>query len=272
MTSRQLIRAALAEDIGSGDVTSRMTVPARQAARAQLVARTPGILCGIEICRDVFLAVDRRIRFRPACRDSRHFDKDDVLARVSGPARSMLSAERTALNFIQHLSGIATLTGRFVAAVRGTAAVILDTRKTLPGWRALEKCAVRCGGGTNHRRGLDDMILIKDNHIAAAGSVTAALARCRGSRLSIEIEAKTLAQVREALAAGAKRILLDNMSLAQLRSAVRLARGRAKLEASGGITLSRVRRVAETGVDFISVGAITHSAPAADIALDFLDE
>jgi nicotinate-nucleotide pyrophosphorylase (carboxylating) len=272
MTRRQLVRAALAEDIGSGDVTSRLTIPAARTARAELVARAPGILAGIDVCRDVFLAVDRRTRFRPLLSDCRHYRRGEVLARVSGSARSLLSAERTALNFIQRLSGIATLTGKFVAAAKGTGAVILDTRKTTPGWRDLEKYAVRCGGGTNHRRGLDDMVLIKDNHIAAAGSITQALTRCRGTRLPVEVETRTLAQVREALAAGAKRILLDNMSPARMRAAVRLARGRARLEGSGGITLATVRRVAQTGVDFVSVGAITHSAPAADIALDFLNE
>lgn len=271
-TTERLIRLALAEDLGAGDITSRLTVPASQQARAVIVARAAGVLAGINVCRDVFRAVDRHIRFTALLRDGQHFSAGDTIARVSGKARSLLAAERTALNFLQHLSGIATLTSRFVAAVSGTKAQILDTRKTIPGWRELAKYAVRCGGGTNHRRGLDDMILIKDNHIAAAGSITAALARCQGANLPIEVEAQNLAQVREALAAGAKRILLDNMTLAQLRRAVALVRGQAQLEASGGINLKRVRLVAETGVDFISVGTITHSAPAADIALDFLRE
>jgi len=269
MTTTQLIKAALAEDIGSGDVTSRLTVPIRCFTRAQLVARADGVLAGAGICRQVFLALDRSVRFSPKLEDGSRFRKGQVLAVVQGRARSILTAERTALNFVQRLSGIATATRRFVDAVRGTKAVILDTRKTLPGWRQLDKYAVRCGGGSNHRAGLYDMILIKDNHIAAAGSITAALERCRSSRLPVEVETCTLADVSEALAAGARRILLDNMTVAQMRRAVTLACGRAKLEASGGVNLTNVRRIAETGVDFISVGAVTHSAPAANIALDF---
>jgi len=269
MTTRQLIRAALAEDIGPGDVTSRLTVPADRLARTRLVARREGILAGVDVCRQVFLALDRSVSFTPKLKDGARFRKGQVLAVVQGRARSILTAERTALNFIQRLSGIATATRRFVDAVRGTRVIILDTRKTTPGWRALEKYAVRCGGGTNHRAGLYDMILINDNHIAAAGSITAALERCRSSRLPVEVETQTLADVKEALATGAKRILLDNMTVAEMKKAVTLARGKAKLEASGGVTVRNVRRVAQTGVDYISVGAITHSAPAADIALDF---
>jgi len=269
MTTPQLIRIALAEDIGPGDATSRLTVPAGRFCRAQLIARTDGILAGIDVCRQVFLALDRSIRFAPKLKDGARYGKDQLLASVQGRARPILAAERTALNFIQRLSGIAFTTRRFVDAVRGTGAIILDTRKTTPGWRELEKYAVRCGGGTNHRTGLHDMILIKDNHIVAAGSITTAIDRCRSSRLPMEVEAQTVADVSEALAAGAKRILLDNMTVAQMRRAVALAGGKAKLEASGGVTLGKVRRIAETGVDYISVGAITHSAPAADIALDF---
>ncbi len=202
--------------------------------------------------------------------DGTAFQPGTILARVRGRARSLLAAERTALNFLQHLSGIATLTSRYVKAVHGTGAVILDTRKTTPGWRALEKYAVRCGGGTNHRMGLYDAVLVKDNHIAAAGSVRAAVRACLNqTRLEVEVEAASLAEVREALFAGARRILLDNMSPTQLRRAVRLCRARAVTEASGRVTLDNVRDIARTGVDFISVGAITHSAPAADIALDF---
>jgi nicotinate-nucleotide pyrophosphorylase (carboxylating) len=264
-----LVRAALAEDIGTGDVTSRLTIPAGTKAAAVLVARSAGTLCGVTVCERTFRALDPKVRFTPRLKDGARFKPGDELARVVGPARSLLAAERTALNFIQRLSGIATHTARFVAAVKGTNCRILDTRKTLPGWRMLEKYAVRCGGGTNHRLGLYDMVLVKDNHIAAAGSITAALARCR-TRLPVEVECRTPADVREALVAAAKRILLDNMSMGQLRQSVALTRGRAKLEASGGITLANVGRVARTGVDFISVGAITHSAPAADIALDFL--
>ncbi len=264
-----LVRAALAEDIGSGDITTRLTVPAGARARAVLVARSAGTLAGIAICERVFRTLDRRVSFAARLSDGAVFARGAVLARIAGPARPLLSAERTALNFLQRLSGIATHTARFVAAVRGTRCRVLDTRKTLPGWRALEKYAVRCGGGANHRFGLFDMVLVKDNHIAAAGSITAALARCR-TDLPVEVECRTPADVQEALAAGAKLILLDNMTLAQLRRCVKLARGRARLEASGGITLDNVAAVARTGVDSVSVGAITHSAPAADIALDFL--
>lgn len=262
----------MAEDIGPGDVTSRLTIPADRLCRARLLARTDGILAGINVCRQVFLALDRSVQFAPRLKDGARFPKGRVLAEVRGRARPILAAERTALNFIQRLSGIASATRRFVDAVRGTTAVILDTRKTTPGWRALEKYAVRCGGGTNHRAGLHDMVLIKDNHIAAAGSIAAAIGRCRRSRLPIEVETQTLADVREALKAGARRILLDNMTAAQIEKAVALADGKARLEASGGVTLRNVRRIAETGVDCISVGAITHSAPAADIALDFLPD
>jgi len=272
MTTAQLIKAALAEDIGPGDVTSRLTVPEDRLVHARLVARSAGILAGVDVCRQVFLALDRSVRFTPKLKDGGRFRKDQVLAVVQSRARSILAAERTALNFIQRLSGIATATRRFADAIRGTKAVVRDTRKTTPGWRALEKYAVRCGGGCNHRAGLYDMILIKDNHIAAAGSITTAIDRCRSSRLPIEVEAQTLADVGEALAAGAKRILLDNMTVTQMKRAVALVAGKAKLEASGGVTLKKVRRIAETGVDYISVGAITHSAPAADIALDFLTD
>jgi len=272
MTTIQLIRTALAEDIGRGDVTSRLTVPEDRFASARLVARAAGILAGVDVCRQVFRALDRSVRFAPRLEDGDRFRKGLVLASVRGRARPILAAERTALNFIQRLSGIATATRRFVDSVRGTKAVILDTRKTTPGWRVLEKYAVRCGGGTNHRAGLYDMILVKDNHIAAAGSITAALERCHPSRRPVEVETRTLADVREALSAGAKRILLDNMTPAVVRKAVTVARGRAKLEVSGGVTLANVRRYALAGADYISVGAITHSAPAADIALDFLPD
>jgi nicotinate-nucleotide pyrophosphorylase (carboxylating) len=272
MTIRHLIRAALAEDIGPGDVTSRLTVPAGRFSQARVVARGSGILAGIDVCRQVFQTLDPTIQFAPKLKEGARFRRNQILADVRGRARSILAAERTALNFIQRLSGVASATRRYVDAVRGTRAVILDTRKTTPGWRTLEKYAVRCGGGTNHRSGLYDMILIKDNHIAAAGSITTAIKRCRASRLPMEVETQTLADVEEALSAGAKRILLDNMTLTQMKKAVALARGKAKIEASGGVTLNNVRRVAHTGVDCISVGAITHSAPAADIALDFLPD
>lgn len=267
---QRLIRMALAEDIGTGDITSRLVVDAGARAEAQLVARRPGVLCGILVAASVFKAVDTRVRFQVLLQDGFRFRRGTVLAQVSGPARSLLAAERTALNFLQRMSGVATLTRRYVDAISGTGTVILDTRKTLPGWRALDKYAVSCGGGRNHRQGLYDMILIKDNHIQACGSITAALERCRRSRRPAEVETRTLADVRKALSAGARWIMLDNMPLSRIRRAVRLVAGRCRLEASGGITLANVRQVALTGVDFISVGAITHSAPAADIALDFL--
>jgi len=271
MTTRQLIKAALAEDVGPGDVTSRLTVPAGQPARARLVARTSGILAGIDVCRQVFSSVDPTIRFAPQLRDGARFRKDQVLAAARGRARSLLTAERTALNFIQRLSGIATATRRFVDAVRGTRAVILDTRKTIPGWRALEKYAVRCGGGTNHRAGLCDMILIKDNHIAAAGSITEAVARVRAGdahRRPIEVEVTTLAELAEAVALGVDRVMLDNMGCEEMREAVRITAGRVPLEASGGVRLDTVAAIAATGVDLISAGAITHSISALDISLD----
>lgn len=268
--AERLVRSALAEDLGSGDVTSQLVIPIRRTAKARIVARGSGVLCGIDVCRRVFAAVDRAVRFQRLVNDGTAFRRGTVLARVRGRARSLLAAERTALNFLERLSGIATLTSRYVRAVRGTGAAILDTRKTTPGWRELEKYAVRCGGGANHRMGLYDMVLVKDNHIAAAGSVSSALRACLAqTRFGVEVEAASLAEVREALAAGARRVLLDNMSPARLRRAVGLCRGRAVTEASGGVTLDSVRDIARTGVDYISVGAITHSAPAVDIALDF---
>lgn len=270
MTTTQLIRAALREDVGTGDITSSLTVPASRRSKALLVSRAPGVLCGTDVFAQVFRAVSRRVTVKPVRRDGDRYRAGEILARLSGPTRAILTGERTALNFLQHLSGIATHTRRYVDAVRGTRARILDTRKTLPGWRELEKRAVACGGGTNHRMGLHDMVLVKDNHIAAAGSVRAALEACRGAGVPVAVEVEDLAALREALDAGATRVLLDNMTLHQLKRAVLMAKGRAKLEASGGITLRRARAVAATGVDYISVGAITHSAPAADIALDLL--
>jgi len=268
MNPGELIRAALAEDIGSGDVTSCLTIPEKLRTEGTIVCHAPGVLAGIDICRKVFRTLDKSIRFKPMKLDGSRVRQGTRAAILSGPARSILTAERTALNFLCRLSGIATLTARFVREVKGTGTRILDTRKTTPGWRALEKYAVRCGGGRNHRKGLYDMVLIKDNHIAAAGSVRAALARCRNRRLDVEVEVKTMAELREALDAGARLIMLDNMDLGRMRRAVKLARGKAKLEASGGMNLTRVRSVARTGVDYISVGALTHSAPALDISLE----
>ncbi|MEO0081961.1 MAG: carboxylating nicotinate-nucleotide diphosphorylase [candidate division WOR-3 bacterium] len=263
-----IVRLSLVEDIGAGDITSQLTIPAGLQARGMIVCHADGVLAGIEVCGKVFRTVDRYLQFRPLVTDGKKIRDGTRVALVSGACRSILAAERTALNFLCRLSGIATLTARYVKAVAGTRARILDTRKTTPGWRALEKYAVRCGGGYNHRMGLYDMVLIKDNHVAAVGSLAEALRRTQRSQFPVEVEVKTLAQLREALQAGARLVMLDNMNLAQMRRAVELARGRAKLEASGGMTLKRVRRVARTGVDYISVGALTHSAPALDLSLE----
>jgi nicotinate-nucleotide pyrophosphorylase (carboxylating) len=268
--------AALTEDIGTGDATTLATVPEELTATARLVARQELIVAGVDFAEAAFRNTSSSIQFIALCPDGRRVAAGMDIARVHGPARAVLTAERVALNFVQRLSGVATLTGRFVDAVVGTNARILDTRKTTPGWRRFEKYAVSCGGGTNHRAGLFDMILIKDNHLAALRSekpnaIAAAVQRARLAypTLKVEVEADTLEQVDQAVAAGADFILLDNMPVADLKKAVRQIAGRAKSEASGGVTLATVRAIAETGVDFISVGALTHSAPAVDVALDF---
>ncbi|MBE7500337.1 MAG: carboxylating nicotinate-nucleotide diphosphorylase [Verrucomicrobiales bacterium] len=270
------VQRALAEDLGPGDVTTLAVVPAATRARARLVARESVVVAGLAFAVAAFRGLSSRVRIEPEVEDGARVGPGDTLLRVSGPARALLTAERTALNFLQRLSGVATLTARYVAAVAGTRAQILDTRKTTPGWRRFEKYAVACGGGRNHRLGLHDLVLLKDNHLAAlaaqrpnpvAAAVRRARRACRG--LPIEVEADTLTQVRQAVAAGADLILLDNMSPARLREAVALVRGRAGTEASGGVNLETVRAIAATGVDFISVGALTHSAPAVDLALDF---
>ena len=257
-------------------MTSRAAVPADTRSTANLVARVPGVLAGIEVARLAFVQVDAAVTFSSRVQDGATVVPAQVVATIEGPARSLLSAERVALNFIQRLSGVATLTRHFVDALHGTNARVLDTRKTTPGLRDLEKWAVRIGGGVNHRHGLWDMYLVKDNHIRAAGSLTnavQAIARQRDSKLQLEVEAASLALVREALALDVDRILLDNMSLDQLREAVALVRAhngrRPRLEASGGVTLETVRAIGETGVDYVSVGALTHSAKALDLALDF---
>jgi nicotinate-nucleotide pyrophosphorylase (carboxylating) len=270
------IRRALAEDLGAGDVTTAATVPASAAARALMVAREPLVVCGLAAAEAVFKEVSPKVELERASEDGRRAGRGDTLLRVRGPARAILTGERVALNFVQRLSGVATLTARFVEAVAGTRARILDTRKTTPGLRALEKYAVTCGGGANHRFGLFDRVLIKDNHLAALrleppNAIEAAVRRARERfpKLEVEVEADTLGQVQQALLAGADVILLDNMSNEDLRAAVWLVNGRARTEASGGVTLAGVRAIAETGVDFISVGALTHSARAVDVALDF---
>ena len=273
---RRAVRAALAEDLGGGDVTSLATVPAAARSRAVMRAREPLVVADLALAVAAFRQLSRKVEINVRSRDGQTLAAGGVLLEVAGPARALLGAERVALNFIQHLSGVATSTAQFVTAVRGTPAQILDTRKTTPGWRRLEKYAVICGGGKNYRLGLNDMILIKDNHLAALrnekpNAVAAAVARARARypRLQVEVEADTLAQVAQAVAAGADIILLDNMSPARLRQAVKLVAGRARTEASGGVNLRTVRGIAATGVDYISVGAITHSARAVDIGLDF---
>ena len=270
------VRAALAEDIGSGDATTLATVPADAQLTAAMVAREPLVLAGLAFAEAAFRELAPTLSVTCLARDGEPCRAGQTLLHVSGPARAILTAERVALNFVQRLSGVATLTAQFVAAVHGTRAQILDTRKTTPGWRRLEKYAVHCGGGTNHRVGLFDQILIKDNHLAALrdaqpNAIAAAVQRARAQfpQLKVEVEADTLAQVAQAADAGADIILLDNMTTAQLREAVRLVARRAQTEASGGVRLDTVRAIAETGVDFISVGALTHSARAVDIGLDF---
>ena len=270
------MRAALAEDVGSGDATTLATVPENMPARAAMVAREPLVMAGLALAEAAFTAGSPKVAFDRRFAEGAAVATGQTLARVEGSARALLSAERVALNFVQRLSGIATLTAQYVAAIRGTKAQILDTRKTTPGWRRLEKYAVACGGGRNHRFGLFDLVLIKDNHLAALKSetpnaISAAVRRARRCypQLKVEVEADTLRQVEQAVQAGADIILLDNMTVDQLKAAVRLVSGRAQTEASGGVNLKTVRAIAETGVDFISVGAITHSARSVDIALDF---
>jgi nicotinate-nucleotide pyrophosphorylase (carboxylating) len=268
-TYADLIRAALAEDIGAGDVTSAATIPEGLRARGTLLAKSPLVVAGLDLAAETFRQLDPAVVFEVRWGDGAHAQAGDVIGVVTGQARAMLTAERTALNILQRLSGIATLTNRFVAAAAGRITV-LDTRKTTPGWRLLEKYAVRCGGGSNHRQRLDDGVLIKDNHKRLAGGVravvAAAMAGARG--LPIEVEVENLAELDEALAAGAPRILLDNFTTYDIRLAVGRIAGRAKVEISGGVTLERIPELGTTGADFVSVGALTHSAPAADISFE----
>jgi nicotinate-nucleotide pyrophosphorylase (carboxylating) len=273
---QQTVNLALSEDIGSGDVTTLATVPEETTATAVMRARESLVIAGLALAEAAFRQLSSAVQIHREMKDGQRAAAGDVLLRISGPARVLLSAERVALNFVQRLSGVATLTAQFVDAVKGTGATILDTRKTTPGWRRLEKYAVTCGGGQNHRLGLFDMVLIKDNHLAALKNaspnpIAAAVksARTKYPNLKIEVEADTLDQVEQAVAAGADFVLLDNMNFDQLRQAVTKCRGRVKTEASGGVNLATVRAIAETGVDFISVGALTHSARAVDIGLDF---
>jgi nicotinate-nucleotide pyrophosphorylase (carboxylating) len=268
-TYRDLVRRAIEEDVGPGDLTSSLVIPTGMRARGDLVAHAGCVVCGLGVAAAVFEAIDPAIRFDARLADGDAAAAGTVLATIAGPAAALLAAERTALNFLQHLSGIATLTRRFVDAAGGRA-VILDTRKTIPTWRELAKYAVRCGGGRNHRMGLYDAVLIKDNHVDIAGGVRTAIERARagGGGAPIEVEARTLADVGDALDAGAETILLDNFGDEDVARAVAIIGGRAKVEVSGGVTLARVPQLAAIGVDFISVGALTHSAPAADISLE----
>lgn len=272
---RLVARRALAEDVGTGDVTTTATVPADARGVGVIVARQEGIVAGLDVAAVVFRRVDRRLRFSAAVRDGDRASPGTELCEVRGSARSILTGERVALNLLQRLCGIATLTARFVEAVSGTPARIVDTRKTTPGLRALEKYAVTVGGGRNHRMGLYDSVLIKDNHLVAAGGVAAAVGRARAAvphTMTITVECETLAQVDEALTAGADILLLDNMDDPTRAEAVCRARGRALTEASGGITLATAADIARTGVQILSIGALTHSAPALDISLDLREE
>jgi nicotinate-nucleotide pyrophosphorylase (carboxylating) len=277
----EAIARALAEDLGrAGDITTEATVDAGSRSSARIVARRPGTISGLPIARRVFARLDADVRFEAGAADGDAVEAGAIVARLSGSSRALLTGERVALNFLGHLSGIATATRALVDAVAGTGAAIVDTRKTTPGLRALEKYAVRCGGGGNHRFGLDDAVLIKDNHLVAAGGVAEAIRRARaraGHMVKIECEVKTLAELEKALGERVDALLLDNMTPEELRAAVARVReragngasGRVLTEASGGITLANVRAVAESGVDLISVGWITHSAPCLDVALDF---
>jgi nicotinate-nucleotide pyrophosphorylase (carboxylating) len=262
------VARALAEDVGEGDVTTSATVPERATARALIRQKAPGVIYGLDVAAETFRTLDGDVAIERLVEEGEWRDGGPVM-QVEGSARALLTGERTALNFLQRLSGVATMAARAVRAVEGTGATILDTRKTTPGLRALEKAAVAAGGATNHRFGLFDAILIKENHAALAGGVGEAVrkARAYAPGLTLEVECRTLAEVDEALDAGAPWILLDNMSVAQLREAVGHVAGAARLEASGGVTLDTLRDIASTGVDFVSVGALTHSAPALDLSL-----
>jgi nicotinate-nucleotide pyrophosphorylase (carboxylating) len=276
LTTEQLIRAAIAEDVGGGDVTATYFVPEDSVARAQIVAREPGVMSGAEIAVRVFALMDARVEARALKSDGEAFVRGDVLMEISGPTRGLLTGERTALNFLQRLCGIATQTRRYVEAVKPHPVQIWDTRKTTPGWRLLEKAAVKAGGGTNHRMGLYDHVMVKDNHIAANGSseqLQSAIDRVKAERpgVRIQIECDTLEQMARFLKLrGVDMLLLDNMGCEKLREAVQMNAGKLWLEASGGITLDTIAQVAATGVNAISVGALTHSARALDLGLDFI--
>ena len=276
--ARRVIQAALAEDVGSGDITSSAVIPADLRFHGVMRARHAMVIAGLPVAEKTFLTVVPDASFRALITDGDAVQAGATLVEIDGPAQGLLTAERTALNLLQILSGIATATRQYVERIRGTGCILLDTRKTIPGMRKLSKYATRCGGAQNHRMGLFDAILIKDNHIAVCGSISQAVSKAKLAvrtsgpstrQLTIEIECDTLAQVREAVEAGVDTVLLDNMSPEELRQAVGLVGGRAKTEASGGVTLETVRAIAESGVDFVSVGRITESAPAVDIGLDW---
>lgn len=268
--ARQVMAQALEEDLGRGDITSQAVIPAQARFQGVMTARQELVVAGLSLALEVFTTLAPQARVQALATEGQVAPAGTVLARIAGPAREMLSAERTALNLLQHLSGIATLTRAYVERLKGTKAVLLDTRKTIPGLRLLAKYATRLGGAHNHRLRLDDGVLIKDNHIAVCGSVTEAIGRARAAGLTnIEVECDTLEQVAEAVAAGVERVLLDNMDPATLRQAVDLVAGRAQTEASGGVNLDTIAALAHSGVDFISVGRITQSAPAVDIGLDW---
>lgn len=278
----KIIKEAIREDVGAGDITTNMLIPEKQQAKAVIIAKESGIIAGLEIAREVFRQIDPTLKLKTTVKDGAEVKKGKIIAELSGPARGILAGERVALNFLQHLSGIATLTRKFAARVKGQEPriKILDTRKTIPGLRALEKYAVKVGGGKNHRMGLYDAVLIKDNHIALVGGVKPAVIKAkeqakaqvrRKEKVGIEVEAKNIYEVKAAIVAGAERILLDNMKPKILREAVALCRKAGiKTEASGGVNLTNVAAIAATGVDYISVGALTHSAPALDISLNIL--
>jgi nicotinate-nucleotide pyrophosphorylase (carboxylating) len=267
---KDLIERALQEDIGPGDVTSEATIPSESTSKAVMLAKQFLVVAGLEVARAVFHTLDPNIQFTPLVKEGDGIPAGTEIVRLSGNTRALLAGERVALNLMQHLSGIATLTAKYVEMVEGLKVQVLDTRKTLPGLRQLEKYAVRVGGGRNHRFGLFDGVLIKDNHIKAAGSITKAVDRARAKAhhlLKIEVETKSLDEVREALAAAADIIMLDNMPIDMMREAVSIISGRALVEVSGNVTIKTIRAIAETGVDFISSGSLTHSAPAADISM-----
>jgi len=268
---REIVSLALGEDLGSGDLTTRLLFPKAVKAEAAIRVKQEAILAGLPVAEAVFRKLDPKLKFEPLAQDGDRIEPGTIVVRVKGDGRSLLKGERVALNFLQHLSGIATLTGRFAEAVQGTPVKILDTRKTTPGLRALEKYAVRMGGGRNHRMDLSDGILIKDNHLALAGDLGSAVQQARQKAprgFKVEVETTNLQEIKAALSARADIILLDNMTIPQLKEAVLLIDGQALTEVSGGVHLNNVREIAATGVDFISIGALTHSAPAVDINMD----